>query len=62
MYSYAKGTCPAAERFSKTVLSLPLHLRMTKKDVERVAESLIRVVTSRSSAGAERAAAVAPYT
>jgi len=44
MYSYAKGTCTEAARFSNSVLSLPLHLRMTKLDTERVAETLIDVL------------------
>ena len=41
MYAYAKGTCPRAREFSETVLSLPIHMRMTHKDVERVAATLV---------------------
>jgi len=41
MYSYAKGTCPNAQEASRKLLSLPLHLRMTKQDVDTVAGLLI---------------------
>jgi dTDP-4-amino-4,6-dideoxygalactose transaminase len=41
MYRYAKGTCPRAHEVSSHILSLPLHLRMTKDDVNRVSELLI---------------------
>jgi dTDP-4-amino-4,6-dideoxygalactose transaminase len=41
MYRYARGTCPYAHEISKKLLSLPMHLRMTKSDAERVAELLI---------------------
>jgi len=37
MYDYAKGTCPNAEKASRRLISLPLHLKMTRADVERVA-------------------------
>lgn len=42
MYQYAKGTCPHAHEVSGRLLSLPLHLRMTKDDVDRVSELVIR--------------------
>lgn len=42
MYSYAKGTCPNAHRLSERILSLPIHLRLTKQDVDFVAENVIR--------------------
>jgi dTDP-4-amino-4,6-dideoxygalactose transaminase len=38
MYQYAKGTCPRAHDISNRILSLPLHLRLTEKDVDRVSE------------------------
>lgn len=41
MYSYAKGTCPNAERAASRLISLPLHLRMTHADVARVAYQLV---------------------
>jgi dTDP-4-amino-4,6-dideoxygalactose transaminase len=37
MYRYAQGTCPNAEKASRRLISLPLHLKMTRADVERVA-------------------------
>ncbi|GAB2669956.1 DegT/DnrJ/EryC1/StrS family aminotransferase [Paenibacillus thermoaerophilus] len=42
MYAYAKGTCPNSHRLSERILSLPMHLRMTKKDVDYVAEKVIQ--------------------
>ncbi|SHH43909.1 dTDP-4-amino-4,6-dideoxygalactose transaminase [Caloranaerobacter azorensis DSM 13643] len=42
MYSYAKGTCPNAHRMSNRVLSLPMHLRMTKYDVDYICEKIIK--------------------
>lgn len=41
MYSYAKGTCPKAEYISNHVLSLPMHLRLTYKDVKFIASKVI---------------------
>lgn len=40
MYRYAEGTCPRSLRASERVLSLPLHLRLSRADVARVANSL----------------------
>jgi dTDP-4-amino-4,6-dideoxygalactose transaminase len=42
MYAYAKGTCPNSHKMSQRVLSLPLHLQMTKADVDFVAETVIK--------------------
>ncbi|UHA72560.1 DegT/DnrJ/EryC1/StrS family aminotransferase [Paenibacillus sp. 481] len=36
MYRHAKGSCPVAEQYSDTILSLPLHLRITYEDVQYV--------------------------
>ncbi len=44
-YGYARDSCPMAKRFSGSVLSLPLHLRLTNLDVERVAETLLSIVS-----------------
>ena len=44
MYSYASGTCPRSLEMSGRIISLPLHLRLTYQDVQRVAETLIAVV------------------
>jgi len=38
MYHYAKGTCLMAAKASAEIISLPLHLKMGKEEVERVAE------------------------
>jgi dTDP-4-amino-4,6-dideoxygalactose transaminase len=38
MYSYANGTCPYSLRASQCLLSLPMHLRLTKDDVLYVSE------------------------
>jgi dTDP-4-amino-4,6-dideoxygalactose transaminase len=40
MYAYAHGTCPRSEAASDRLISLPLHLRLTREDVERVAHEL----------------------
>lgn len=44
MYSYANGTCPVAHEKSKRVISLPLHMRMQKEDVDFVNEQVIKFV------------------
>lgn len=41
MYSYAKGTCPNSHRMSERILSLPMHMRMTKNDVDYISERVI---------------------
>jgi dTDP-4-amino-4,6-dideoxygalactose transaminase len=38
MYRYGRNTCPNAQKISEKILSLPLHLRMVKSDIERVAD------------------------
>ncbi|MEP7286032.1 MAG: DegT/DnrJ/EryC1/StrS family aminotransferase [Chloroflexota bacterium] len=40
MYHDAHGTCPNAASASDRLISLPLHLRLTREDVERVAHEL----------------------
>jgi dTDP-4-amino-4,6-dideoxygalactose transaminase len=40
MYAYGRGTCPRAHRASERIISLPLHLRLTEADVDRVAATL----------------------
>lgn len=42
MYEYAKGTCPNSHRISERIISLPMHLRMQKADVDRVVEHVIK--------------------
>jgi dTDP-4-dehydrorhamnose reductase len=41
MFAYGDGTCPEARRASDEIISLPLHLRMTDADVDRVIASVI---------------------
>jgi dTDP-4-amino-4,6-dideoxygalactose transaminase len=41
-YAYAAGTCPNAHAAAAEVLSLPLHLRLTESDIDRVCELLAR--------------------
>lgn len=40
MYSYAKGTCANADYVGKHVISLPLHMRITKADVLYITECI----------------------
>jgi len=51
MYEYAKGTCPRAFEASQRLISLPLHLRLSYTDVERVSHALIRAVSFLKSCG-----------
>ena len=43
-YADAAGTCPRAERASARLISLPMHLRLSRRDVETVATSLREAV------------------
>lgn len=47
MFAYAQGTCPNAADASDSLISLPLHLRLSYGDVRRVAEALKSVVRQR---------------
>lgn len=40
MYAAGEGTCPRAHRASERLISLPLHLRMDRPEVEHVARAL----------------------
>jgi dTDP-4-amino-4,6-dideoxygalactose transaminase len=42
MYSYAKGTCPNAEIIDDRILSLPLHLQLSKSDIDLISENVLR--------------------
>ena len=44
MYNYAKGTCPNAEKYSNELLSLPLHLNITKTDQQQIVEVLTKAL------------------
>ncbi|MCP4655083.1 MAG: DegT/DnrJ/EryC1/StrS family aminotransferase [bacterium] len=48
MYSQAHGSCPRSHRASERVLSLPIHLRLGRDEVRRVAAALVEVVGSES--------------
>lgn len=41
LYAHARGTCPRAHRLSERVLSLPLHLRMGKVQVDEIAQKIL---------------------
>jgi dTDP-4-amino-4,6-dideoxygalactose transaminase len=42
MYAYASGTCPNAAKASQEIISVPMHLGLTKADVDAVCELVIR--------------------
>jgi dTDP-4-amino-4,6-dideoxygalactose transaminase len=44
MYSYAEGTCPNATYISEHVLSLPMHMRLSYQDVQKVITEVISFV------------------
>ncbi len=44
MYAYGKGTCPKAERASDRLITLPIHLRLSDDDVNRVADEVLKFV------------------
>ncbi|MFF7706661.1 DegT/DnrJ/EryC1/StrS family aminotransferase [Pseudomonas sp. NPDC007930] len=43
LYAFGAGTCPAAKQASEEIVSLPLHMSLTKADVDTVCELLIRL-------------------
>jgi dTDP-4-amino-4,6-dideoxygalactose transaminase len=42
MYSYAAGSCPNAARASVSVISLPIHMNLSRDDVNMVSDVLLR--------------------
>lgn len=42
MYAFAQGTCPNATAASKEIISLPMHLRVTKTDVDLISELIVK--------------------
>lgn len=44
MYAYGAGTCPHSAYISAHILSLPLHMRLTDKDVDFVTEKVLEFV------------------
>ncbi len=41
MYAYDHGTCPNAHRLSNRIITLPLHLHLTKEDIVSIANIVI---------------------
>lgn len=44
MYSYAKGTCPNAEKMSNLIMTLPTHLRLTNEQIQGISNN-IKILT-----------------
>lgn len=44
MYAHAQGTCPHSMEASDRIISLPVHLRLTYHDVQRICDTLIEIV------------------
>jgi dTDP-4-amino-4,6-dideoxygalactose transaminase len=44
MYQYAAGTCPNARQISDHILSLPMHLRLSKQDVDFIIGRMLEYV------------------
>ena len=42
MYSYANGTCPNAHYASEHILSLPMHMSLTKSDIDFIIANIIK--------------------
>jgi dTDP-4-amino-4,6-dideoxygalactose transaminase len=40
MFRQERDTCPNATRMSQRIMSLPLHMRLTRKDVDAVVERI----------------------
>ncbi|MCB0365811.1 MAG: DegT/DnrJ/EryC1/StrS family aminotransferase [Bdellovibrionales bacterium] len=45
LYSYGAKTCPYAHSVSQELLSLPIHVNLTRKDINKVAGSLVELVS-----------------
>ena len=41
LYKYANGSCPYSKYMSERIISLPVHLRLTKDDVNKICEKVI---------------------
>lgn len=42
MYAAGRGWCPQAQAASRELISLPLHLDLTRDDIDRVADLIRR--------------------
>jgi dTDP-4-amino-4,6-dideoxygalactose transaminase len=49
MYAYGDGSCPRARRASERLISLPMHLRLGREEVRRVATALRDAITERTA-------------
>lgn len=47
IYAYGKGTCPRAHSLSNRILSLPIHLKLTKQDVHYVSQKVIEYASAK---------------
>jgi dTDP-4-amino-4,6-dideoxygalactose transaminase len=36
LFMYKKGACPTAERISKNIINLPLHMKLIPKDIDKI--------------------------
>jgi dTDP-4-amino-4,6-dideoxygalactose transaminase len=50
MFAYGDGTCPQARLASDEIISLPLHLRLTDADVERVIAAVVQHAAPQAAA------------
>ena len=46
MYSYDNGKCPNAHRMSNRIITMPLHMYLTKDDVKMIANKVIEFVNA----------------
>ncbi|WP_255988786.1 DegT/DnrJ/EryC1/StrS family aminotransferase [Chitinolyticbacter albus] len=44
MYEYGKGTCPRSAAASSEILSMPMHMGVTRADVDTICDLLIRYI------------------
>jgi dTDP-4-amino-4,6-dideoxygalactose transaminase len=44
MYSYGFGTCPNAHKASDELISLPLHLFLTEKDIKFIIKTVNNII------------------
>jgi dTDP-4-amino-4,6-dideoxygalactose transaminase len=42
MYRYARGSCPIAEEKAARIVSLPIHLGLTKQDIDYISENVTK--------------------
>jgi dTDP-4-amino-4,6-dideoxygalactose transaminase len=48
MYSSQSGNCPHSFKASQRIITLPIHLKLTFQDVQRVSDALIKIIRRRS--------------